>query len=50
MSMGRAVYLDRNPPDVLLHLPSGRFGRLYSNLHRHTTAVMVGRMDMRVRI
>ena len=50
MSMRCAVYDDRNSPDVFLQLPSARFGRLSSNLHRHTTAVMVGRMDMRVRI
>jgi hypothetical protein len=50
MSMGRAVYDDRISPDDLLQLPSGRVGRLSSNLHRHTTAVMVGSMDMCVRI
>ena len=45
MSMGRAVYDDRNSPDDLLQLPSARFGRLSSNLHRHRTAVMVGSIE-----
>ena len=50
MSRGHGVYDKRNSPDVLLQLPSTCFGRLKANLHRHRTAVMVGSMDMRVRI
>ena len=41
MSRGHAVYDKRNPPDVLLQLPSDRFGRLSPNLHRNRTAVRV---------
>ena len=50
MSRGHAAYDERNPPEDLLQLPSTRFGRLSWNLHRHRTAVMVGSMDMCVRI
>ena len=47
MSRGHAVYdIDkRNPPDVLLQLPSDRFGRLSPNLHRNRTAVRVGSIE-----
>jgi len=43
--MGHAVYDKRNPPDVLLQLPSDRFGRLSPNLHRNRTAVRVGSIE-----
>lgn len=45
MSRGHAVYDKRNPPDVLLQLPSDRFGRLSPNLHRNRTAVRVGSIE-----
>ena len=45
MSRGHAAYDERISPEDLLQLPSGRFGRLSWNLHRHRTAVMVGSIE-----